>query len=297
MPETMPATSQPYILSKPLACGLSLSFALAPLGDAAKALKRLAREFQASWGTLAIGEPLARKLGRTVPGLRVFPAMAAPGAGVPSTQQSLWLMLTAPSPGQVFDLLQRVNVLVMPDFMLVDSMPTFIYDTGRDLTGFEDGTENPKGRKAAAAAVVADGPLAGSSFVAVQRWVHDLAHFGTLTPARRDAVIGRRRITNEEMPNAPKSSHVKRSTQEDFDPPAFMVRRSMPFVHGPSMGLEFISYVATLDTFEVMMRRMAGLDADGIADALFTFSRPVTGGYYWCPPVRDGRPDLRLLGA
>jgi ATP-dependent HslUV protease ATP-binding subunit HslU len=35
---------------------------------------------------------------------------------------------------------------------------------------------------------------------------------------------------------------------------------------------------------------------DGIADALFTFSRPVTGGYYWCPPVAAARLDLRCLG-
>ena len=42
------------------------------------------------------------------------------------------------------------------------------------------------------------------------------------------------------------------------------------------------------------MRRMAGLD-DGIADALFTFSRPVTGGYYWCPPVKGHVVDLTLL--
>ena len=43
------------------------------------------------------------------------------------------------------------------------------------------------------------------------------------------------------------------------------------------------------------MERMAGLE-DGIPDALFTFSRPVNGGYYWCPPLKDGRLDLSLLG-
>ena len=43
------------------------------------------------------------------------------------------------------------------------------------------------------------------------------------------------------------------------------------------------------------MRRMVGRD-DGIVDGLFTFSRPVTGGYYWCPPVVDDRLDLTALG-
>ena len=45
-----------------------------------------------------------------------------------------------------------------------------------------------------------------------------------------------------------------------------------------------------------MMRRMAGCD-DGIVDGLFTFSRPITGGYYWCPPIEGGRVDLSLLGS
>ena len=33
-----------------------------------------------------------------------------------------------------------------------------------------------------------------------------------------------------------------------------------------------------------------------ITDALFGFSRPIDGAYFWCPPLRDGRLDLRALG-
>jgi putative iron-dependent peroxidase len=40
---------------------------------------------------------------------------------------------------------------------------------------------------------------------------------------------------------------------------------------------------------------MAGLE-DGIADALFRFSRPVNGAYFWCPPVKEGKLDLSALG-
>jgi putative iron-dependent peroxidase len=289
-------SSQPYILSKPLECGVSLTLALTPGADPAKALKRLAKGFEPKWGTFGIGEPLTRALAKKVPGLRTFTAMSAAGAGVPSTQQPMWMMLTGATQGDVFNILKSVEALMGKDLVVADAMPTFMY-TGRDLTGYEDGTENPKGKKAEKAAILASGTgLAGSSFVAVQRWVHALAYFNLMTQASQDAIIGRNRKTNAEMPHAPLSSHVKRSTQEDFDPPAFMVRRSMPFASGNLQGLEFISYVAALDTFEVMMKRMAGLDEDGITDALFKFSRPVTGGYYWCPPLRAGRIDLRLLG-
>ena len=35
---------------------------------------------------------------------------------------------------------------------------------------------------------------------------------------------------------------------------------------------------------------------DGITDALFKFTRPVIGSYFWCPPMAKGRLDLRALG-
>jgi putative iron-dependent peroxidase len=88
---------------------------------------------------------------------------------------------------------------------------------------------------------------------------------------------------------------VKRTAQETFTPTAFMVRRSQPWATDRGEGLEFIAYAASLDPFEHMLRRMAGLE-DGISDALFRFSRPLTGGYYWCPPVAGGRLDLSLAG-
>jgi len=60
-------------------------------------------------------------------------------------------------------------------------------------------------------------------------------------------------------------------------------------------GLYFVAYVAALDQFERVLRRMAGLD-DGVVDGLLRFSRAATGGFYWCPPLEGGRLDLRALG-
>ena len=74
-----------------------------------------------------------------------------------------------------------------------------------------------------------------------------------------------------------------------------MVRRSQPWTTANEQGLEFIAYGRSFDGFERMLAHMAGVD-DGVADALFTFSRPTAGGYYWCPPLADGRLDLSLIG-
>ncbi|HPO21154.1 MAG TPA: Dyp-type peroxidase, partial [Rubrivivax sp.] len=112
---------------------------------------------------------------------------------------------------------------------------------------------------------------------------------------QQDDAIGRRRSDNAELDDAPASAHVKRTAQESFEPEAFLLRRSMPWCDGLRSGLMFVAFGKSFDAFEVQLQRMLGAD-DGIADALFGFTRPVSGAYYWCPPLRDGRLDLRALG-
>ncbi len=54
-------------------------------------------------------------------------------------------------------------------------------------------------------------------------------------------------------------------------------------------------FVAFGDPFDALFRRMIGAD-DAVTDALFRFTRPLTGGYFWCPPMRAGSLDLRAIG-
>lgn len=291
-----PSLSQSGILAAPLPVGRSLVFRIAPGADVSAALKKLGKGFSTSWGVMGVGEPLVRALGRKIPGLRAFPEIAAPAGRIPSTQQALWLFLRNRDRTAIFDRTMEIRSLVAGAFVLEDAMDTFLYAGGKDLSGYEDGTENPRRAAAIAAALISSGKgLAGSSFVAVQRWAHDLQRFQSLPRTQRDAIIGRRADTNAEIATAPASAHVKRTAQESYDPPAFMVRRSMPWAAAHEQGLEFIAYVESLDRFERVLRRMVGLD-DGIVDGLFTFSRPLTGGYYWCPPVTRGRLNLSCLG-
>ena len=273
-----------------------MTFRLMPDADFRGSLARLRDSFAVDSGVVGLGEPAVRALVKTIPGLATFPALSGPAFAVPSTQQALWVFLGGEDRGALVHATAKLRALLQPAFELADLMDTFVYAGGRDLTGYEDGTENPKDGKAAEAALVSGAVgLGGSSFVAVQRWVHDLKHFNEYPGHQRDAIIGRKQDTNEELTDAPESSHVKRTAQESYDPPAFMLRRSMPWAGMNDQGLEFIAYVESLNRFERMLRRMVGLD-DGIPDALFKFSRAVTGGYYWCPPIQAGRLDLSYLG-
>ena len=69
----------------------------------------------------------------------------------------------------------------------------------------------------------------------------------------------------------------------------------MPWAEGARCGLVFTAFGASFDAFEAQLKRMTGED-DGITDALFRFTRPLTGAYFWCPPVNGGRLDLAALG-
>lgn len=267
-----------------------------------EALTRLAPLVNGSDVVVGIGPSLVKALGAGIPGLHEFPDLSGHGVKVPSTPGTLWCWLRGSDLGDLLHVTRKVQKALAPDFAARDAVDAFRHawsegGHGRDLTGFEDGTENPVGDKAKDAAFahgLGDG-VDGSSYVAVQQWMHDLDAFEALNDEARDDYIGRRMQDNEELEDAPETAHVKRTAQESFEPEAFVLRRSMPWMASMQAGLMFVAFGKSLYAFEAQMRRMAGQD-DGIVDAIFKISRPVTGAYFWCPPMHAGRLDLRRLG-
>jgi porphyrinogen peroxidase len=271
--------------------GTVLVFDLDPGQDPKKGLAAIRKEPAAGDMIVGIGTPLALVLGAKVEGLRGFPALSGKGVAFPSTQGALYLSIHGEERGVVLDRAIEIQRKLGAGWRLMEEADTFRYKGGRDLTGYEDGTENPKDDAAIEAAIRPD----GSSFVAMQRYVHDLERFNANDAPSRDAIIGRRFDDNEEIPDAVATAHVKRSAQESFDPPAFMVRRSMPWGTLKEHGLVFVAFVENLDRFERVLHRMAGLD-DGHVDALMGFTRALSGGYYWCPGMKNDGLDLGKLG-
>ena len=291
------SSPQPGILAPIPGLARYLEFTAVPDRDPAAALRGLASRQSGEDAVIGLGPGLVRGLGRGIAGLRSFPSLSGPGCEVPATQGDIWVWLRGSDRGRIAHAAREVARLLDPAFRCARVVDGFRYESGLDLTGYEDGTENPTGEDAVAAAIVGGaGPgLDGASFVAQQLWAHDLDHFESLDQGERDNIIGRRLSDNEELDDAPASAHVKRTAQESFEPEAFVVRRSMPWSDATGEGLMFVAFGKSLDAFEAQLRRMAGLE-DGIVDGLFRFSRPHSGGYYWCPPLSEGRLDLSALG-
>jgi putative iron-dependent peroxidase len=297
---------QPGIIEPVPAVARYVLFNLAETGADAQAIKeaftRISPLANGSDVVLGIGPSLVEALGARIPGLHPFPDFSGHGVKVPATPGTLWCWVRGDDLGDLLHLTRRVQKALAPVFVVrhvVDAFRHAVGESGhgKDLTGYEDGTENPQGEAAEEAAFahgLGEG-LDGSSYVAVQQWVHDLDAFDALAREEQDHHFGRRRSDNEELGDSPTWAHVKRTAQESFDPPAFILRRSMPWMMSMQAGLMFVAFGKSLDAFEAQMRRMAGRD-DGITDAMFRISKPVSGAYYWCPPMRDGKLDLRKLG-
>lgn len=289
-------TSQPGILLPVPPHARYLTFSQNPGAHPRQSLRELRALADGERVVVGIGASLALDLGRNIEGLRAFAPHAGAGFDVPATQSALWVWMRGEDRGELFHRSRLIERALARAFRLERTLEAFCHDQGRDLTGYEDGTENPKGKSARLAAIVqAPSRIAGSSFVAVQQWTHQFDRFESMKPRQRDDAIGRRRSSNEEIGGAPPSAHVKRTAQENFEPAAFVVRRSMSWTDAMQAGLVFVAFGSALDAFEAQLRRMIGLD-DGITDALFKFTRPVTGGYYWCPAMHRGRLDLAPLG-
>ena len=288
---------QPGILATPVPPqARHLFFALESVEALPQAIDNLLNLVDGKSAVVGFGESLAKALNVQIDGLRSFPAMTGVGVENPSTQHALWVWLHGVDRGELLNRCNALEAALAPALRLVEMQEAFRHKDGHDLTGYEDGTENPRDEAAAAAALVGEGVdgMVGGSFAAIQQWQHDLKGFHAMPSHEKDNIMGRRLSDNEELDDAPVSAHVKRTAQESFAPEAFVVRRSMPWIEGDRAGLMFLAFGFSLDAFEAQLRRMSGLE-DGITDGLYRISRPITGGYYWCPPLKDGHLDLRAL--
>jgi putative iron-dependent peroxidase len=260
--------------------------------DVKECLQSLSSEVDGLSVVLGLGDATLNALNaRNLESLH-FPTYDTRGVQVPSTPAALWLWLRGDDMGEMTLTGQRLLTTLKPVYELDECIDAFKYKSGLDLTGYEDGTENPKEAEAFKAAF-SEQPL-GGSYVAVQKWQHDLTHFKSKSQEQQDHTFGRRLSDNEELEDAPESAHVKRTEQEGFDPETFVLRRSMAYTEGINAGLVFQAFAYTTESFSKMMAKMVG-EEDGIVDGLFSFTRPLTGAFFWCPPMKDGKPDLSSI--
>ena len=208
---------------------------------------------------------------------------------MPATQGDLFVWFAAASYDVVFDLGVSALKALAPYATLARETTGWSYRHSRDLTGFEDGTENPTLYDAPSIALIDGGPGEGGSVLLFQQWVHKSAEWTALSQETQEKVIGRTKPDSIEFDeeSMPADSHVTRTKVHQNGEELKIFRRNVPYGDVSNHGTLFIGFSADQRRMHEMLEQMAGIG--GPRDALTRFSTPLTGAYYFCPSVADSR--------
>ncbi|WP_345828795.1 Dyp-type peroxidase [Pantoea sp. BRR-3P] len=254
-----------------------------------KQLNALQSQFsQAGLGAvIAFGDALWRDLqgSASAPELKAFAPL---GKGIaPATQRDVLIHIQSQRHDVNFALAQAAIGAFADAVNIEEETHGFRWIEDRDLSGFVDGTENPQGEARQQVAIIGEGPDAGGSYVFTQRWEHNLQLWNRLAVEKQEAIIGRTKETNEELPGdqRPETSHLSRVDLKEQGKGLKILRQSLPYGSASGKhGLYFISYCHRLYNIEQQLLSMFG-ERDGKMDAMLRFTKPVSGSYFFAPSL------------
>lgn len=222
--------------------------------------------------------------------LRPFPSLSHDDRHAPAFPLDLFVQIRCDR-NDINHLVSREICLMLEDLAtLVEETQGFRYLDSRDLTGFVDGTENPKGLHRQEVALVGeeDNEFRGGSYIHIQRYLHDLKQWDKLKVKTQEDIIGRTKQENHEYSsfNKPKTSHIRRTgLKDDAGNAVEILRQSMPYGDMKEQGLFFISCCKTPLNFELMLRSMIVGDNKGHYDHLLKYTQAVTGAAFFAPAM------------
>jgi putative iron-dependent peroxidase len=172
---------------------------------------------------------------------------------------------------------------------IADEVHGFRFFDDRDVIGFVDGTENPRGADAREAVVIGgeDPGFTGGSYVIVQKYLHNMKAWNGLSIEAQEHIIGRRKLSDIELSDVekPASAHNALTVIEENGKEVKILRDNMPFGrpgHG-EFGTYFIGYSRTPRITETMLQNMFVGRPPGNYDRLLDFSTAVTGSLFFVP--------------
>jgi porphyrinogen peroxidase len=224
--------------------------------------------------------------------LHPFRELAGSRHSAPATPGDLLFHIRAHRMDLCFELAKRLTARLAGLARVVDEVHGFRSFDERDLLGFVDGTENPEGKAAPAAALIGDedAEFAGGSYVVVQKYVHDIEAWEALPVSEQERAVGRTKLDDIELPDdqKPADSHVALNTiVDDQGEERQIVRVNMPFgkVGADEFGTYFIGYARTPAVIEEMLQNMFIGKPPGNTDRILDFSTAVTGNLFFVPTV------------
>ena len=209
------------------------------------------------------------------------PVAGPDGFTMPATQHDVALWAAAGDRSVVFDTAADAVSALGRVAALADETIGWSHHHDRDLTGFEDGTENPAAATAPGVVTRPEGASgAGGSVWLLQKWEHDASAWFALKQEAQEAVIGRTRPDSVELDPKADDAHAARTDQDTY---GHIFRRNTAYGTTGRHGTMFVGFCAEQRPLAAMLDAMVG--KDGPRDALTRYTRPLSGAYYVVPPA------------
>src|SRR6266446_1130598 len=221
--------------------------------------------------------------------LHPFREIRAAGRHAVATAGDLLFHIRAKRMDLCFELATQIMASLGDGVSAVDEVHGFRYFDDRDLIGFVDGTENPRGEAAMDAVLIGeeDAAFDGGSYVIVQKYLHDLKGWDALSTEAQERIIGRKKLSDIELDDSvkPTSAHSALTTIVEDGKEVKILRDNMPFGRAAQgeFGTYFIGYSRSPRTIELMLENMFVGRPPGNYDRLLDFSRAVTGNLFFVP--------------
>lgn len=210
------------------------------------------------------------------------PVVGPDGYAMPATQHDAVVWIAGGDRSTVFDEATIVGGALGPVAHLVEEQHAWSHHADRDLTGFEDGTENPPAAEAPGVVTIPAGaPGAGGSVLLLQKWLHDPSWLA-LETSTQESAMGRTKAASTELDPKAADAHVARTDQETYGD---VFRRNTAWGSSQRHGTMFVGFCARQRPLAAMLEAMVGLD--GPRDALTRYTTPLTGAYYVIPAADD----------
>jgi putative iron-dependent peroxidase len=221
--------------------------------------------------------------------LHPFREIRSGGRHAVSTAGDILFHIRAKRMDLCFELAAQIMDSMGDTVSIADEVHGFRYFDDRDVIGFVDGTENPRGEAARDAVIIGDEDpaFAGGSYVIVQKYLHNMKAWNGLSIEAQEHIIGRRKLSDIELSDAekPTSAHNALTVVEENGKEVKILRDNMPFGrpgHG-EFGTYFIGYSRTPRITETMLQNMFVGRPPGNYDRLLDFSHSVTGSLFFVP--------------
>lgn len=213
-----------------------------------------------------------------------------------STPGDIFYHIRADRRDLCFEFERQLTTILGDSVNVEDVTVGFRYFDTRDLLGFVDGTANPQGIEAKEAIYITPtidpSPIAfGGSYVLIQKYIHDINSWKTISTEKQESILGRKKIDNVELEDANENDQKSHktlctiSTSEGEE--RAILRDNMPFGSpaNKTFGTYFIGYCRELWVIEKMLKRMYCGVPDGLHDRTLNYSTPQSGSVFFAPSL------------